>query len=675
MELAPITNPEFVSQAICGMLEITLPGNASPLTVLTEYLQAKKLLLILDNCEHLIETCAQICDSLLHACPNLYILASSREALGVDGENSYHVPSLSLPDSQSGLAAIEGAESVKLFMDRASAVLPEFELNQSNASSIAQICRRLDGIPLAIELAASRVKLLSVEQIASRLDDAFHLLTGGSRTALPRQQTLRALIDWSYNLLSEPEKILFRRLAVFAGGWTMEAAEAVCSRDGIEPGDVLDLMANLVDKSLIVVTREGTESRYRRLEIIRQYAREKLAENEESETLQNHHMEYFCHLVERYESGLRGPNQVPLLDSLDTELDNLRAVLEWSLDHNVSAGVRLASQLKWFWHLRNLWVEGAGWLDKFLMADADHNATVFDLEWVTFDRAKALLVLTHLAGLQGELQKLISCATKSLTLCEKLEGKDGISLLAECYVYIGQFAHYSGELDQAKTLAEKSLALYQRSGDRFGIAEVQVNLLLLIALHSGQIEAAVSLNESNLAIRKELGDLEGIAYGVSLEGNLATHQGNYQRAEKSYMVAIEASHEARSVYVLGWSLAELGIVYLIRGEIEQACEYFLQVVNLAQEKWFPFLKALGLCLLALYSFEQKQFRKFIQLNGFNHLLVAYLYYRPWLQMILQKNIAIAREELGEEDFYRAEAEGKAMTLDQALAYALEGINE
>lgn len=362
VELAPITDPAFVARVICGVLDITLPSNASPLIVLTEYLHAKKLLLVMDNCEHLIETCAQICDSLLHTCPNLRIFASSREALGIDGENSYHVPSLSLPDPKSGLVAIEGTESVKLFMDRATAVLPEFELNQSNASSIAQICKRLDGIPLAIELAASRVKLLKVEQIASRLDDAFRLLTGGSRTALPRQQTLRALINWSYNLLSEQEKILFRRLAVFAGGWTMEAAEAVCSGDGIEPGDVLDLMANLVDKSLIVVTREGTESRYRRLETIRQYAREKLVESGKSETLRNRHMEYYCQLVEQFEPGLRGPDQVILMDSLEIELDNLRAAMEWALDHDVYAGLQLASGLHWLWQVRGRLSEGAGWI-------------------------------------------------------------------------------------------------------------------------------------------------------------------------------------------------------------------------------------------------------------------------------------------------------------------------
>ena len=677
VELAPITDPDFVSRAICGVLEISLPGNASPLTVLAEYLHAKKPLLIMDNCEHLIETCAQVCDSLLHACPKLRILASSREALGIDGENSYHVPSLSLPDPKSGLAAIEGTESVQLFMDRATAVLPEFELNGSNASSVAQICKRLDGIPLAIELAASRVKLLKVEQIASRLDDAFRLLTGGSRTALPRQHTLRALIDWSYNLLSEPEKILFRRLAVFTGGWTMEAAEAVCSDEGVEQDDVLDLMAHLVDKSLIIVTREETESRYHMLETIRQYAREKLTESGESETLRNRHMEYFFRLVERLEPDLRGPDQVTLLDSLDTELDNLRAALEWSLDHNVSAGVRLASQLKWFWHLRNHDSEGANWLDKFLIEEAEPLSIRSNLPFDAFDQAKALQTLSRLAILLGEIQKAILCTTESLALCEKMGDVQGSSLLADCYSFLGGIATLSGDLDQAKILTEKSLVLYQRIGDRFGIAEVQSNFLMVIALHSGAFETARTLSESSLAIRKELGDKDGIAYGLFNEGNVALHQGDYEYAKKMFQAAIKASREAKSS-MLRLSLWGLGVVHILKGEMERSLDFLFQLVKLAREKWEPVYKALSIHLLALYSFEHKQFRRFTQLDSFlesRNYIDLYLYITPIARTILERNITAARAELGEKIFKQAEAEGKAMTLDQAFDYALEGVNE
>ena len=676
VELAPITDPALVTQTMCATLNVTPRDNTPALTVLKDFLKQKKALLVMDNCEHLIDTCAQICDSLLQVCPNLHIIVSSREALGLDSENIYHVPSLSLPDNQSGLAAIKESDAVKLFMERATAVLSEFELAESNALFIVQICKRLDGIALAIELAASRVKLLKVEQIASRLDDAFRLLTGGSRTALPRQQTLRALIEWSHNLLSEPEKILFRRLAIFASGWTMEAAEFVCSGDGIESEEVLDLMAHLVDKSLVVIVYEGTESRYRMLETIRQYGREKLAESGESETLRNRHMKFFCQLVERIEQGLRGPDQVSLMDGLENELDNLRTALEWSLDHNVSAGTRLASQLKWFWHIRDHENEGVNWLDKFLIEETEYLSIKSNLALSVFDQVKALQVLAYLAGNLGKIQKATLCATESLVLCEKIGGTEGGLLIAESYHLVGSVAVLSGDLGRAKTLAEKSLVSYQRIGDKFGMAEVQSNLLLVIALRSGALENAHILSDSNLAIRYEIGDKDGITYGLHLGGLVAMHQKDYERAQKLFLAAIDASQLGRSDYVLGLSLSDLGIVYLLKGEVGQAREYFLQVAKLA--KWFHIHKALSICVLALYNFEKKQYRKFILLMGFlksKNPLAIYLYLHPMIEMILQKNIVVAQEALGEESFKQAESEGKAMTLDQAFDYGLEEFDE
>ena len=459
VELAPITDPEWVTRAICAVLDISLQGNAPPLTVLTEYLRSKKLLLAVDNCEHLIDTCAHLCDSLLHACSDLHIIASSREALGIDGENAYRVPSLSLPDPKSGLHAIEKAEAVKLFLERATAVLPEFELTESNASFVAQICQRLDGIALAIELAASRVKMLKVEQIAARLDGAFRLLTGGSRTALPRQQTLRALIDWSYNLLSEEERTVLRRLSIFMGGWTLEAAESVCDNP-----NTLDLLTHLVDKSLVSVDLEhGEEPRYFLLETIRQYAREKLAENGESESIRNRHREYFCGLIERLEPSLRGPDQVALLHSMERDLDNLRAALEWSLDYDVFAGLRLASGLEWFWHLQHHWLEGIDWLEKLLQAEEKAHSFQPVSKSDTFCKAKALLVFSHLTGSVGEVQRAMMSTTESLALCEKMEGTDCIPLIAKGYTYLGMGALASGDIHQANILAEKSLELSRRS--------------------------------------------------------------------------------------------------------------------------------------------------------------------------------------------------------------------
>jgi predicted ATPase/class 3 adenylate cyclase len=671
VELAPITDPALVAQAVCNVLDITLQGSTSPLTVLTEYLHSKKLLLVVDNCEHLIDTCAHLCDSLLHACPNLHIIASSREALGIDGENAYRVPSLSLPDPKSGLQTIEGSEAVKLFLERATAILPEFELTESNASFVAQICRRLDGIALAIELAASRVKMLKLEQIAARLDDVFRLLTGGSRTALPRQQTLRALIDWSYNLLSEEERTALRKFSIFMGGWTLEAAEYV----GDNP-NMLDLLTHLVDKSLVSVDLEhGDEPRYYLLETIRQYAREKLTENGESETIRNRHMEYFCQLVEHIEPSLRGPNQV-VLYSLEMDLDNLRTALEWALDHNVPAGLRLAAGLKWLWHFHHHWAEGIEWLDKLLQAEDAAHSLLDDSKTDTLCKAKALLVSGHLTGAVGELQKATVRITESLTLCEKMDGTDWIPLKAAGYMYLGIGTLAGGDINQAKILAEKSLELSQSIGNKFGIAEVQYNLLIALAFRSREFETARLLSESILAIHQELGNPEGIAAALSLGGLVSLAQSDYKRAQKLFRDSIEASRE---MYSWGYALGGLGMAYLFNGEMALAHGYFLQAAKFAQEKWNPMVKASSVYWLAMYSFEQKQFRKFIQLNSFletEKSLFIYVYYLPPnILETFQRNVITARTKLNQETLNSLEAEGKAMTLDQALAYALEGIDE
>src|SRR6266540_2255176 len=348
VELAPLMDPELISPTILSTIGISEQQGKTPIEILKEYLHEKSVLIVLDNCEHLIEASAKLANTLLNAAPKIKVLASSREALGVKGELSYSVPSLSLPDPRH-LPVIEQLsqyEAVRLFIDRASLVSPHFDVDKDNAPAIAQICYRLDGIPLAIELAAARVKMLSVEQISKRLDDRFRLLTGGARTALPRQQTLRALIDWSYDILTENERLLLRRLSVFAGGWTLEAAEEVCSdqssvsseQSGVTDHrlliiDILDLLSQLVNKSLVVVIEhsQSGETRYRMLETIRQYAREKLLEAGGSEIVRDHHLAYFVRLAEKGEPELYRSNQVFWLNKLDDEFDNLRMALEWAL--------------------------------------------------------------------------------------------------------------------------------------------------------------------------------------------------------------------------------------------------------------------------------------------------------------------------------------------------------
>ncbi len=367
LELAPLGDPALIAPTIASLFGLRPDKGRTPREILLDYLRSKRLLLILDNCEHLIEGCAELADLILHACPEVHLLATSREALGLEGEVVFHVPSLSTPDP-SALPALERLPeyaAIRLFCERAQAVVPEFTLTQTNASLLAGICQRLDGIPLALELAAARLKVLSPAQIADRLDDRFRLLTGGSRRTLPRHQTLSALIDWSYELLSAPEQALFRCLSVFSGGWTLEAAQAVGGQD------VLDLLTRLVDKSLIQVVRSlNSLNRFRMLETIRQYAQVRLVEARDADSARDRHLDYYMRLAEASEPRLNTGERLACLEELRPELENFRSALDWSLENEqlekVIMGLRLASALWYLWHTDGYRAEARTWLEKGL---------------------------------------------------------------------------------------------------------------------------------------------------------------------------------------------------------------------------------------------------------------------------------------------------------------------
>ena len=331
VELASLTDPALVPQAVGAALGLRDEAKRPLLDQLGDHLCGKRLLLVLDNCEHLIAACAICADVLLRATPELRILVTSREPLAIAGETTYRVPSLQVPDPEHlpPPAALAQCESVRLFVERGVAVLPGFTVTEDNSPALGEICMRLDGIPLAIELAAARIKVLSVEELRARLGDRLRVLTGGSRIALPRHRTLRATLDWSYGLLAEPERILLRRLAVFAGGWTLEAAEAVCGGDGLPEAEVLDHLASLVDKSLVILEWRGDAGRYGMLETVRQYATERSVESGETDRLQQKHASFFLELAEQAEPKLFGPEQDAWFARLEAEHSNLRAALEW----------------------------------------------------------------------------------------------------------------------------------------------------------------------------------------------------------------------------------------------------------------------------------------------------------------------------------------------------------
>ncbi|MDX1435867.1 MAG: adenylate/guanylate cyclase domain-containing protein, partial [Anaerolineales bacterium] len=446
VELAALTDPDLVPQLIAQSLDLREKGGEALLDSVVEYLQPRHLLLILDNCEHLIHACAQFAAAVLAACPQVSILATSREVLGVAGESIYSVPSLATADPQGrpGPEALLEVESIRLFRERAAAASSGFELNEENAQAVAQICRRLDGIPLAIELAAARVRVLSPQQIDERLRGSFSLLAGGDRMALPRQQTLRATIDWSHELLTEPEKVLFRRLAVFVGGWTLEAAEEICTRenlsfaDSLDQAEVLDLLSNLVDKSLVIKTEHAGTARYRWLETVSRYARERLIESKEVEGLSRYHLEWFLREAEEGEDHFEGPDQPRWLRWLQTEYGNLRAALAWSQRQadSVEFGLRLAVALISYWNVIGNLSEGREQLAA-LISQSEASAPQLLL-------ARALQGEAILAYLQSDYPATQALYERSLAIY-KTTGPEGLPGMADAYIGLGNVATEVGD--------------------------------------------------------------------------------------------------------------------------------------------------------------------------------------------------------------------------------------
>ena len=568
VELAPLTDPALVPQSVCAVMGVKPDGDTSALEALTNYLRNKKLLLVLDNCEHLVDACAQLCNSLLRSCPDLRILASSREALGVDGERAYRVPSLSLPNSKSILNIIQDSEAVTLFVERASSVQPEFALTETNAPFIAQICQRLDGIALAIELAASRVKMFKVEQIAARLDDAFGLLTSGNRTALPRQQTLRALIDWSYNLLSEEEKTFLRKLSVFSGGWTLEAAEAVC-----ENRDALELLTHLVDKSLVSVDHEhGDEARYYLLETIRQYANEKLKDSEQLSQLRDIHLDYFLKTAERIAPELYTRKMPFWLDYLEVEYANYQSALELSQERNVEVGLRLCNALFRFWESRGDYrQEGLDWFEKFSTASTASRTAIY--AWALYHTA----LLYQANNIYEPKTKLL--LTESLTLAR---GIGDHACAARILGEIGIYESLDENLDKARGFYEESLTEARLANDELAVGYAIFGLGYLAGEQSGY-ESARSLYEESLVIFRRTGELTGWHYCLINIGVTYSNQGAFKAAREYFEEALTLSQETRDRSVTSFCLNNLGDLALCIGDFDNALYLLKQCCKLVQD--------------------------------------------------------------------------------------------
>jgi len=710
-----VMDASLVQQAVAKVLGVRESSDQPIDKTLAAALASRELLLILDNCEHLVDACARLVESLLIACPNLKILVTSREVLGIFGETIYQVPSLQFPNAREWasaapeqLPALMQCDAVRLFVERAVAAVPGFRLTTQNAAAVAQICQRLDGIPLALELAAARVKALTVEQIAERLDDRFRLLTGGSRTALPRYQTLRALVDWSYDLLSEPERALYRRLSVFVGGWTLEAAEAVCACENIHPDGVLELQTRLLDKSLVLMEEQDGGPRYRFLETIRQYARGKLLESAEAANTRNVHRDWYLHFAEEADPNLRGADQAAWLRRLETEHDNLRAALEWSLGRDVSPedaekGLRLSGALAQFWVMHSDLSEGRGWLDQALQRNRRAPGGSIKAQ------ARALSGAGALAYFQGDLMRAAELCEQGLELARQTGDKWNSSITL--YV-LGEYQRdYRHDLPRAQSLVTESLALAREMGDRWFTAlalrslglqarlqgdhelaksfleecldlcrEIRDNWLCSAVLDDlgaqsylqGDYPRAARLYAEGLALRRDLKDKGGIAGSLNNLGDVARSQNDYARAQSFYDESLALFRELGQKESTAIVLRNLGYVALHQTDRQQAISRFAASLDLFKE--LQDTQGILECLVgfATVAASDQQPARAARLLGAAEALLESIGAQlpPADRAVRDRSADIARAALGEEPFAHAFAEGHALSLDLAIADAV-----
>ena len=746
VELATLSDSALVAQAVARALGVPEETGTPIAQTLRNALQHKQALLLLDNCEHLLAACADLAEIMLQGCPGLRLLCTSREPLRIGGEQVHRVPSLFAPDpaqlphEEKELAAIIAEfDSVRLFIDRARFHQPDFVLNRANAPVIASLCYRLDGIPLAIELAAARVKAMPVDAIHTRLDDRFRLLTTGSRTALPRQQTLRAALDWSYELLAPNERLLLQRLAVFAGGFTLEAAEQVTgdreheqgtgyreqgigirqegvdegrgskhAEEGIIPGacslfpvtslEVLELLANLIDKSLVVYETWQGQARYRLLETIREYSLEILEQSGQSDRLYTRHRDYFLTRAEQAESHRNEARQKEWLDRLEEEHDNLRAALAYSRRDPQQAHtyLRLAGAVFWFWEIRGYYSEGREHLQAALSTEAGelptpeaakalHGAGILAWRQCDFTASRALherslAIRRDLGDRQGIASSLNSLGNvaldqgdyptaqalyaESLEIKKDLGDKQGIAAALNNLAIV---AYQQGDYTQARALHEQSLQMEKRRGDRWGIA-ISLGNLGEVVEKQGDYALARTLLEESLEMRRELGDRWGIAMALNNLGHLAYREGDAIRTRALYEESLALRRELGDKYGVAASLIHLGNLARLQGDYAQAHGLLEESLTIVRELEARQGIAELLQAFADLAAEQGQHERAVRLWAAVETLRTALSFPlpPEEKTAYQQRMAAARSALGEEAFVSAWAQGQTLTIEQAI---------
>lgn len=698
-ELAPVTDPLRVSRALIDTLGIKELPNKSPEETIIDYLKDKSLLLLLDNCEHLIDACATLSEKLLANCAKLKILATSREALKCDGERIYRLEPLSVPDVKKNYSPEELAqfEAVRLFIERALTVNAGFRITNDNTPALSQICYQLDGIPLAIELAAARINVLTIDGISERLNDRFRLLTGGNRTALPRQQTLRALIDWSYDLLSENEKLLCRRLTVFSGGWTLESSEKICSDELLDEYEVLDLLENLTDKSLVKIVEEGYNSRYNMLESIRKYGNEKLIKSGEEYELYERHFNYCFQLAENSGKKLIGNEQREWIKKIAQENDNIRECLRWALLNNPESALKLSVELGKFWELQSHFMEGLEFLKKSMESSKN-----IDLKWKAkaiywmgfflthqgkYNEAKKYLnqcldifsetgdkdgeALTYLslgmiAVFESDYKSIDSFSQKSLSISLGLNNK---SYIARNLQNIGLGLMQQGNHDSARTKMEESLSIYRELNDTLQIAKIIGNLGALEYLLTNYDKARILFEES-LVLRRELGDKQGISIALSNLGSVAYMQKDFEEAEKCLLESLEIIKEIGDKRVYVTAINTLANIAYDTGDYPKAVQLFCESLVIADEIGDNYsiakdFEGFANIYIAMENYEMgcRMAGKYISLmNATNRNLIEGELER------IENTKEILKSKLGDTDFEKYWSEGENMNIESALKY-------
>ncbi|MDQ6743795.1 MAG: tetratricopeptide repeat protein, partial [Candidatus Dormibacteraeota bacterium] len=575
VDLSGVRQPSLVVQAVAAVVGLREQPGRPPLAPLVERLREKELLLVLDNCEHVVEACAELARILLGACPPLRVLVTSREILNLPGEVAFSVPTLSVPAASASRspADLQRSEAVALFADRAVEARPGFRVDERNAVDVAQICRTLDGIPLAIELAAARVRFMSVHDIVGRLQDRLQFLVGPARQRTGRHGTLRAAIDLSYDLLDEPERLLFSRLSIFLGGSRLEAVEAVCSGDGIPEDRVLDLVGQLVAKSLVQIEEHQDAVRYHMLETLREYARERLNQAGAAAELGGRHFLHFREVAEKASKEVRGPGEAEWMERLADDYDNFSAALEWARESNPAALLEMAAPLGWFWWLRGRFTEGRRWLSRALAEDDEHSAL----------GASALNLLGLIAWHQRDYEAAEANYQRSREILLAQGDRAGAG---RCLNNLAALAYEQGDFSSAFEYEVESRAVFEELEDRQMVAILGVNLGLLRTEQGDPTEGRRLLDENMPALRS-LGNKSLVANGLSSVGINALYRGGYEEARNSFVEGLDLAQQVDDRMAVVYCLEGLAWLAAVGSEPDRALRLLGGVTALRQAMEAP----------------------------------------------------------------------------------------